>query len=453
MMQHKTRRNANAGFTLVELLVGVMILAIVVAPLLHAIVTSANVAKKSREAQNATLASKNVIETLNAMEISQILSQVRSGAGPDGIAADAGFYLYSADDGYTEVADPNTVQTGQNIYYIGLKNITSANSTFDAMVKLDASGFAQNAEEVSIHTPMNAVFSQPDSPVQNPDALAAADMATEATLLAAASGVTYNADDFRHSMVRKINITVDVSGSNVTAEATYSYKAPLRYISTPEEKDADGNVITPEVWSTVKLPLSKEAYTYDFVFYTGNISDFNTIHFFYYPNYNTTFYDAGMVDLYKVLFAGDTDYASKKYHDNITLVNNTPDLPLPFTFFLIKQYTPGISDGYLNTYENQYKSVLALMETRASQSDPPVATLYTNMTVKLGTGNDLFFNDALMLYYNGRFFDYGSSSGKLVASDDLKRLFQVTVSLYPTGTYDSGFTGTPKMVLDASMLD
>ena len=48
----------NKGFSLVELLIATVILAIIVAPLLHSFVTSANTTVKSRQMGNVTLLSQ-----------------------------------------------------------------------------------------------------------------------------------------------------------------------------------------------------------------------------------------------------------------------------------------------------------------------------------------------------------------------------------------------------------
>ncbi|MEG0035426.1 MAG: prepilin-type N-terminal cleavage/methylation domain-containing protein, partial [Oscillospiraceae bacterium] len=57
----------NRGLTLVELIIGVTIMAIIVAPLLHSFVTSAGTANKSRRAAAATTAAQNLAEQIEAM--------------------------------------------------------------------------------------------------------------------------------------------------------------------------------------------------------------------------------------------------------------------------------------------------------------------------------------------------------------------------------------------------
>ena len=68
----KTKGNQK-GFTLLELLVALAILAIVVIPLLNAFLTSVQVSAKSRDKQRAVMAATNVIEDLKGRDIQEVL--------------------------------------------------------------------------------------------------------------------------------------------------------------------------------------------------------------------------------------------------------------------------------------------------------------------------------------------------------------------------------------------
>ncbi len=195
-MARKKRQLGNKGFSLLELLVAVMILGIVAAPLLHAMVTSARTAAKSRTLQNETLTAQNIVETFDALEVSNILTDVTAyceGTSTDtgvlsGLSSNARFYTYDADEGtYTAVPIPiDLTDLAKQPYYIGLKNVSLSSASYDAMVKLDAvTAYSHvNGENVSIYTGMNAVFSQPGDAVYNPDLIAASEFASLASGLA-----------------------------------------------------------------------------------------------------------------------------------------------------------------------------------------------------------------------------------------------------------------------------
>ena len=68
-MKRKTvnQKQSNKGFTLVEVLVAILILAIIVVPLLSAFVMSAKTNAKARQTLRATTLAQNVMEELKAI--------------------------------------------------------------------------------------------------------------------------------------------------------------------------------------------------------------------------------------------------------------------------------------------------------------------------------------------------------------------------------------------------
>lgn len=79
----KSVREDNRGLTLVELIIGVTILAIIIVPLLHTFIVGASTERKSHDYGNATDAAQNLIEQIQATDADLILSNngvVDSGA-------------------------------------------------------------------------------------------------------------------------------------------------------------------------------------------------------------------------------------------------------------------------------------------------------------------------------------------------------------------------------------
>ena len=67
--------NKNAGFSLLELLIAVTILAIITIPMLHMFVTSARINGKSRITLRATVLAQDIVEGLKAYHIDEIQDQ------------------------------------------------------------------------------------------------------------------------------------------------------------------------------------------------------------------------------------------------------------------------------------------------------------------------------------------------------------------------------------------
>lgn len=414
------RKLTDRGFTLIEVLVAVAILAVVMIPLIHAMVTSAQTASKSSRIQTQTAIAQNVAETVDSLKLSDILTDITgycAGTAADtgvlgGLTADARVYTYDAEkQEYTAVdpaANAAALKSGLDTYYIGLKNVSFSNGSYDVMVKLDAKKFsAVNSAKIAEYTSMDAVFAQPKdngATLENPDSLAASDFAAQASLL---SGTSVAASEFINKMVRDISVNVAESGTNVTATATYSYTSSYTYNGT-----------------TTALTFALSPY----YFFTGSVDSLQSMYFFYYPNYCKS---------------------QSKDYDNITVYNNDG---LAFDFFLVKQYTPNLTDAEINGYETQYQAKLALREPYDAQrmiTKTPIASLYTNMNVVLGIDFDLY-NSSVLLVYNGVWFTYGKSSGNLVSAEALNRLYGVTIDLYAAG---GNFTGEPLYELTASTVE
>ena len=72
------QRKQNKGFTLVEVLIAMTILAIIVVPLLHAFVTSSRTNAKAKQLMKATTLAQNVMEELKANSIEEVARQFNS---------------------------------------------------------------------------------------------------------------------------------------------------------------------------------------------------------------------------------------------------------------------------------------------------------------------------------------------------------------------------------------
>ena len=150
----KRRQTANAGFSLVELLIAVTVLAIIVIPLLHMFVTSTRINVKSRQTLRATTVAQDIMEGLKAYTLDEVRTQFTL---PDGTISDdyfyptEGFYIVNSSmiqDGVREIeelevrdADGNIDGLDNEIYYFGIKNLKMQGGEYDALIKLDASTY------------------------------------------------------------------------------------------------------------------------------------------------------------------------------------------------------------------------------------------------------------------------------------------------------------------------
>ena len=120
----KSLSKDNRGLTLVELLVGVVILAIVIVPLLHVFVTGASTERKSRAYGDATAAAQNLLEQAQASDIDAIFAN--SALTLDG----ASFYQYDGSS-YTLITPSSTTSAVpdagvSSTYYLEFRIINTA---------------------------------------------------------------------------------------------------------------------------------------------------------------------------------------------------------------------------------------------------------------------------------------------------------------------------------------
>lgn len=343
--------NKNAGFSLLELLIAVTILAIITIPMLHMFVTSAKINGKSRITLRATVLAQDIVEGLKAYHIDEIQDQFNGVEdfemlNTSVIAGDCEF----REDTSRETDDKGNPKPG--IYYFILKNAKLENSKFDVLISVDATGYVEgtastkhdsylNIREVAKVAGMNkstdASFEQ--SQLQD-----------EAALEKAVLALSIPGDDITYKTAgltcdRTITVRF-LDGGTVTGEdgsllnktnafVTYNYKfiyGGKDYIYIPpamEVTDGKGNS---------GLPCGS---------FTGN-----NFYFFYYP-----LYDAKKDEL---IF-------------DATGVNRTEENPLKL--YIAKQTDSSMTDVKLNQAETSYKPVVNVRNTTGSKT----FRIYTNL--------------------------------------------------------------------------
>ena len=176
------------GFTLVELLVAVVMLAIVVVPLLHSFVAGAQTAAASRRQNDATAAAQRILESLQASDTASLL----------------------ASDYTPEKANGRT--TG--VYTRSERGVVSNGSSFDTEVTLTPVD-AVNSKAVAVGNPMDAVS---DMTGADADALNEFEKACNGNL---------SAEELKNVLTRSIEIR-----SELQKDASYVIYVTFRYGGT-----------------------------------------------------------------------------------------------------------------------------------------------------------------------------------------------------------------------------
>ena len=164
--QQEKKHLDNKGFSLIELLISIAILAIMLAPLLNNFVTAAKVSVKAKKIQNETFLAQNILEEVKAQSIYDIANEYNF-PGDFGILDNVSELKWkngiSIADGYEAVVEAqkssirtstpdglggNTIQyelvVRKNVpYFFAKKNIVYGDKEYDALITIDSTKYIE----------------------------------------------------------------------------------------------------------------------------------------------------------------------------------------------------------------------------------------------------------------------------------------------------------------------
>lgn len=417
----KNKRGSH-GFTMIELIVGVLILAVITGPLLHSFVTSAHVSLESRKMRNATLTAQNLVEQVKANGIPALISE----AGKD-----PKYAFYRKEDGAyvkldtDELAD---ITDEESVYHLGIDDVNYGADTYNAMVTLTAEAEEYqdpNSNKVAVYMPMDAVFTQPSSTEENPDIVAAGAIANDAQLASMTGdesgvGVFYTSLDFIQRLTRTITINVtdtalSEGGGYVTANVTMHYSA-----------------VSPFDGVTYTYDIEESEFFKDYYSASQTAADvLKAMYFFYYPD----------------------------YYKDIIYLNNLNGIK--FTFFLIEQELTDNDYGYgsgstkhtaISAKEATYNSKVSFRVSEpfvAIEDTTILVTVLTNIPEDITDRQTLIGDFYYDVYKDMHFTTRLIADSILVATEPQNRIYQINVELF---TPDKEFAdGTGVVTFKASL--
>ena len=375
MTDHK-RRLGNKGFSLLELLVGVMIMAIIIVPLLHTFLVGAGTEKKSRDYGDATGAAQNLTEQIQANDVDLILKN----AGV--IDSNAKFYSY--DEASSSYISPSVTASPMpdgtdKTFYLGIPNYSYGGSTFDALVtlELDAED-AVNSTDVSVSNQIGAYLD-----------MSAADTNAE-TALKTECGSVVDPNSLTKDMLTR-SISLNITKIDGTTTDSYTIDALFNYSCTVDYT-IDGEDFSMPFSHTEKASAS-----------VGSIAKTN---------------DGSPIFSVYMFFDG-------YYRNDKTIVQNE-------TIMINNPTGSDINTFIVNTNPTAKPSVYSALIWYKYQSfngDTPVNNLvYTNLPT------DTVYR-AAKSYYQKKTL---SVTGYLVQKERLDRKFDVNIKLYKAGSGFSG---------------
>lgn len=420
----------NKGFSLIELLVASVLLALVATPMMRTFVNAAKSASRSRVMGEATLASQNVAEVMKSNNMALVLQDPQIGKYFDSNGKD--LYERSATGEYVRTM----YQSGQETYHLGLTGLKSGSSVFNAMVTLKAAPFnAVNSQLMSDYSPMDGQFSQAYDESENPDAKA----------LKAFNAYTYgyDLDESRPPKLEKreiiLNLSREPDSNRLNAIVTYEYIWKFWYKdwqngSTYQTREGTYYDVSEGNIEGYKDSDGYIPSTYN-VFGQGHIlSAFGKL-----PNIYLMYYPLGLGDV------GDPKEIiriNNNAYDENGRIDKTRK-PLPVKIFLVKMQDPAktgkVDNNYavdviqtLPDYYPNWADVAAQIYSNAKESlyNPGVECLRVNYWIKNGTTDE----------YPG-FVGDGEKVGTLVSSSQKNRMYEMSIEIYDGS--NTNFSGEP----------
>ena len=396
----------NKGFSLVELMIATVLLAIIVAPLLHSFVTAGNTTLRSRQMGDVTLVSENIAETVEA--ISDLETLLKETDPNKYFAGATGKALYT----YTEASGTYTPANASDIdfdtdkcFYLGVKGIQAGSSTFNAMIKLDANEYRNGSSDINDvdltdYSNMDFVYAQ-GSVASNPDDLSLEEFRTQV-----ASLPNYRYSDPIRTITLEVKEGLDSNNQptgKIHALLYFDYEYTVYY----ETEDEEGNPVPHTVTiNTSHAPEDLLTQGYDPALNGDRLPNI-------YIMYNPMYGDPG------------------ETNDIIRIENK---IKKPFKVFLVKERGDNLSED-----DNYAASVAQFLPSTLGEDDGP-AIIYSNINENLNTGTEL--SRVNYRIYTGNYFSrqgyFAGEHGDLVSKSEYNRMFEVTVQIFDAA--DTNFT-------------
>ena len=394
----KRIRSDNRGLTLLELLIGVVILAIIVVPLLHTFVIGASTEYKTRKLAEDTDAAQNLCEQIQAQDADLILSNSAA------VSASAQYYTKNGDGTFSRFATTSgsgTFYTKAPIYsdvsktyYIGIPGYTYGNSQYDALITLDVPADSANTQEVIVGNQMDALLNMSDADKTALDQLIAecGDLVSNISEL--------NPEDLTRTISLNISKSADPNELNTyIVTAYFQYAADITYLDAKKNSLIKHFAYVEQSSATVRSVTEK-----------ADGSPAFSIFMFY-----------------------DAYYKNAAISDSI-IINKTdgPDANV----FIVNTDKSVFTNAYKATVWYKYQKFTGT----GSASMPVNRLIITNLQgtqIEYGAWRDAIYKKTQ------------TPSSYLVETKARSRKFNVKVELFQAG---SGFTGTPTTTMDSTKL-
>ena len=413
-------RSDNSGFTLLELLIAVLILAVAIIPMLNSFVVNARVTRKAKIKLRSTMIAQDIMEGLKGYTTEDVYRQI---AGLDDLRLVDNSSI--TDSATHKIVSANVVlisNNGLEATY-GIKNMKYQGFDYDAKISLNGSDYTVSgnrwnktgSEDIQIKPNSDplAVIHDMNSNYDGLFMSDSYDVRRELFLKELREG---EPPKFKADTVRR-TFTITLSNNGVTAVGG---QKQLANVEVKYESVSSGSVTGSFI---------KNYTAYNNVDIADDGCTIRNLYFFYYPAY-TGKYD---VD-------GLGEKVDIKYEDNIVFTNYDG---IPVSFYIIKQIPPDSESeilAYLYTNEMVYEPKIYIKEPASVSVHARKTEVFSNLTKNLQDGSELT-NKAKFYFGIGELAVTPAQLGadSMVSTKEVNRFFDAIVSVYEKGAADEGF--------------
>ena len=316
------KKSDNNGFTLIEVLVAVLVLAVVVVPLLHSFVSSHRINAKGKQYMRATTLAQDEMEVFEKEKIADLV---------DG---SSGFV-------YDEITGPDS-DGCYTFVRLDVNHDSSSASKFDVKVTLDPERSTATSRYHDTNTQslfyMNTIGSKDSAvyvqSIRNASTIKGYDDNIyeyfNANKSAAGAGNSWGIEQFNNNLARRIKVKIyeENNGLNIATVVKVTYE----YVLCNNNPNPG---VTPPV-----MPTGYETYSEESIIFNssaqgiddeGNLPELKNVYLFYAPRYK------GYAAPYSTVATVNGETNTYKTNEDWIVIEN--EAKLPVDVYLIRQDT------------------------------------------------------------------------------------------------------------------
>ena len=319
------KQNNNAGFSLVELLVSIVVLAVIMIPVLDNIVLSSRMNKQSKEKQEANTLVSNLMEaTKSEQEVSSLAEELLKKEGMVFTDFFAGTDTTNVDIKHTELGGVHKFQV-DNLVYGG--------QSYDVRITYDPTVYATDEHSInnqkipvisSVSTKQNAVISEGHSDTW------------------AASSLKHLYNQWFNTYMTGIN---SMTNEKIAESMNRKFKISLSYREAEHKYVVEGKIHYTLGSDLIQDTDAYRPYReYENLLFYSEFKELQSVYLFYYPNFI-------------------------KKTDEILVENNLPEDKKNMTLYLVAQENKALSETQIQEQMKTYKVKLTVTDAHSQSSE------------------------------------------------------------------------------------